>query len=159
MTVSDGIEIFGSEEQIALLNKSGEQDEININKVPLSNFTDVSLIRNSNYFVKNPKHGNNDGSDSLVGTCTTVAMQMLMGYHNYYSDRRIIPEISADGTRFLCENYGNLDSSPWLVAGKNGVNDLGIGEIGTEDSVYKELLNLTSSQAIFALKMPRTIFG
>lgn len=152
LTVSDGIEIFGSEEQIALLNKSGEQDEININKVPLSNFTDVSLIRNSNYFVKNPKHGNNDGSDSLVGTCTTVAMQMLMGYHNYYSDRRIIPEISADGTRFLCENYGNLDSSPWLVAGKNGVNDLGIGEIGTEDSVYKELLNLTSSQAIFALK-------
>lgn len=152
LTVSDGIEIFGSEGQIALLNKSGEQDEININKVPLSNFTDVSLIRNSNYFVKNPKHGNNDGSDSLVGTCTTVAMQMLMGYHNYYSDRRIIPEISADGTRFLCENYGNLDSSPWLVKGENDVEDLGIGEIGTEDSVYKELLNLTSSQAIFALK-------
>lgn len=63
-----------------------------------SDLTGVKYIPNANYFLLNPQQGINDGSDNKGGTCTTVAMQMLMGYHNYYSDRRIIPKVAAIAT-------------------------------------------------------------
>lgn len=140
------------EGQQLMSNASGEQNIINMNYVSQSSFTEMTLIPNSDYFVKNPKHGSNTQSDSSTGLCTTVAMQMLMGYHNYYSDRRIIPETISDGTRFLCENYGDLDYSPLLVEGQNAYNSLGIAEIGTEDAFYYELLDLTTSQSMIAVK-------
>ena len=42
-------------------------------------------IPNYQYFVVNPSHGENEH-----GTCGSVAAQILLGYNNYYNDRRII---------------------------------------------------------------------
>lgn len=131
--------------------KNDDEKEININSVPLSNFTDVNMIPNSLYFIKNPRHAEDDGS-KVTGTCTTIAMQLLMGYHNYYSDRRLIPEMKSNGERFLCEDYGFLESSPLIVQGDNGVRSLGIKEIGTEDTLYSELLSRTTDQTLWMVK-------
>ena len=49
--------------------------------------TQIHYIENANYFLANPKHHENDTSDNSQGTCTTVALQMLVGYHTYYFDR------------------------------------------------------------------------
>lgn len=57
-----------------------------IDTIGIKNFENIKYIENANYFKVNPYHAANDGSDNEAGTCTTVAMQMLMGYHNYYSD-------------------------------------------------------------------------
>lgn len=115
----------------------------NLNNFSIDNFTDTQFIKNSAYFLKNPKHAANKKSDNVGGTCTTVAMQLLMGYHNYYSDRRIIPEIGVNGKRFLCENYGNLDYSP-AMNGDGDKTGLGIAEFGTEDAFFYELFDLTT---------------
>ena len=47
----------------------------------------TTWIPNHQYFVVNPLHGDNE-----TGTCGAVAAEMLLTYHNYYNDRRIIPE-------------------------------------------------------------------
>ena len=47
--------------------------------------TNVKYITNAEYFMINPHHGDNDS-----GTCSAVAAQLLLSYHNYYSDRRLI---------------------------------------------------------------------
>lgn len=60
-----------------------------------------TLIPNYRYFVINPTHGRNvDGEvygNGNSGTCGAVAAQLLLGYHNYYSDRRIIEDRFLDG--------------------------------------------------------------
>lgn len=68
-------------------------------------YSNVKYIQNANYFRANPLHHENDGTDNKYGTCTTVAMQMLLGYHNYYSDRRLIPQKSVNGNDFLGIDY------------------------------------------------------
>ena len=71
-----------------------------IDGLPLTN---LHYIENANYFLANPKHRENYNTtnDHIFGTCTTVAHQILLGYHNYYSDRRLIPAIGQDGTQYL----------------------------------------------------------
>lgn len=64
-----------------------------------------------------------------------------MGYHNYYSDRRIIPEIAANGTRFLDSDYGNLEFHPMIE--RNPASGQGCEKIGTSDGVYEEIFDLT----------------
>ena len=101
----------------------------------------VFLIPNYSYFVCNPKHHKNDGSDNPNGTCTTVGIQMLLGYHNYYTDRRLIPS-QVNDNRFLCEDYGNLNFHPKI---QNRIEpNLGLDKIGTEDTLYEEIFNLTT---------------
>ena len=78
----------GSEIVLSGWNSSGEYT--------IEDFTDVYCITNKNYFIINPRHYKNDGSDNSKGSCTTVAAQLLLGYHNYYSDRRLIP-VSGNG--------------------------------------------------------------
>ena len=102
--------------------------------------TDVKHIDNANYFLLNPQHKRNDGSGNIWGTCTTVATQMLMGYHNYYSDRRIIP-YEANGKEFLDDNYGDIAYHPAFE--RNFVIDQGCKFIGTTNFFYQELFDLT----------------
>lgn len=106
----------------------------------ITDLTNVKYIQNSNYFLMNPRHHVNDGSDNSAGTCTTVAMQMLMGYHNYYSDRRIIPN-SGNGRIFLNEDYGNLDFHPAFL--RSSAEGQGCLKIGTEDGVYSDVFDRT----------------
>lgn len=106
----------------------------------ISDLTDVNYIPNSDYFLINPRHHVNDGSDNAGGTCTTVALQMLMGYHNYYSDRRIIPA-TGNGRTFLNTNYGDIAMHPEFL--RIPVTGQGCLSIGTEDGVYDELFDLT----------------
>ena len=60
-----------------------------IDNVGIANFNNMKYIENHKYFKSNPQHAENNSEDNGVGTCTTVAMQLLLGYHNYYSDRRL----------------------------------------------------------------------
>ena len=109
----------------------------------ISDFTDIKYISNANYFLSNPKHHENtiDNTDNEAGTCTTVAMQMLLGYHNYYSDRRLIPNLNGESLQFLDENYGNLLDNPLINPSR--ANAQGRATIGTEDDVYHEIFDLT----------------
>lgn len=107
--------------------------------------TDEKYIENSAYFRANPKHAENNTVDNSFGTCTTVAFQLLLGYHNYYTDRRIIPtfyEKNDDGSiitqRFLSANYGKIENNPIICPSNSTKSE----EIGTEDTVYRELINL-----------------
>lgn len=109
----------------------------------LSDLTNVQYIPNNNYFLINPRHHDNDVNTNLniAGVCTTVPLQMLMGYHNYYSDRRLIPT-TGNGRTFLNANYGNLAGHPTYP--RTTIPTLGQGcfEIGTEDGFFDELYDL-----------------
>ena len=120
------------------------------NAAEWANINGLFYINNYRYFVNSPKIAINDGSDNENGTCTTVAMQLILGYHNYYTDRRLIPNVADDGTVFLGENYGQLDYHPNVWRGvdwdygwnNNGeiVLDPDIGAIGTQDAVYRKII-------------------
>ena len=104
--------------------------------------TQIHYIENANYFFANPEHRENydTSGDHPFGTCTTVAHQILLGYHNYYSDRRLIPEISSDGERYLSENYGDLNLDPLFLYNPVGTY-LGRENIGTSDAVFYGIFN------------------
>ncbi len=105
----------------------------------IDDFTEVTYIDNVVYFLNNPKHHPNDSSTenyNSEGVCTTVAIQMLMGYHNYYSDRRIIPD------SYLSEDYGDLTKYP--VTEFQGIApNQGEEAIGTENNFFSALYDLT----------------
>ncbi len=73
------------------------------------------LIPNANYFITPPRHGENS-----TGSCGSVAVQLLLSYHNYYSDRRIIApqylhggwNASGNGNIFDTVNYANPEQTP-----------------------------------------------
>lgn len=121
-----------SEEDVVLVQGKGDSNEFS-NVERIENFTSVKYIPNANYFLINPKHSNNTTIDNPKGVCTTVAMQMLLGYHNYYSDRRIIPQ-SANGKVFLASDYGDLNYNPLIKV--QSVSGQGSQQIGTLDTVY-----------------------
>ena len=103
--------------------------------------TQIHYIENANYFLANPLHHKNDTDDNKEGTCTTVALQMLVGYHNYYSDRRLLPEFNANGVRLLEANYGSLNEHPIICY--NPEPGLGRKSIGTSDNVYERIFEKT----------------
>ena len=124
---------------------SGTNERNQFITATIDEFTGVKYIPNANYFLINPRHSENNTSDNAAGTCTTVAMQMLMGYHNYYSDRRIIPA-TGNGRTFLAEEYGNIEGHPAFERRTMpviGADNRGCKQIGTEDGVYQELYDLT----------------
>ncbi len=54
--------------------------------------TSGKKIRDYTYFTISPYHGTNDNN-----TCGAVAAEMMLTFHNYYSDRRIIPNNYLNG--------------------------------------------------------------
>lgn len=98
-------------------------------------------IPNSKYFIANPKHADQKNEYNSNGTCTTVAMQLLLGYHNFCTDRRIIPEYGENDIRFLSEDYGYAGEHYLLAIGASP--EQGSPYIGTEDGVYDELYEST----------------
>ena len=134
---------FSAEENdnydITLLGKD-EENYVIITTPVYNDITELHLIDNADYFKVNPLHKDNDLSDNSKGTCTTVAMQMVMGYHNYYSDRRIIPENTIYNTTFLDKDFGKLEDHP-LINTTVAFN-LGKNSIGTTDDFYRKLYEL-----------------
>ncbi len=60
-----------------------------------------TLIPNYRYFIVEPTHGDNYTGETYgngnSGTCGSVAAQILLGYNNYYNDRRIIEDRFLNG--------------------------------------------------------------
>ncbi len=106
-------------------------------QISIDELTDIKYIDNKEYFLNNPKHHKNSSDLNSAGVCTTIAMQMLMGYHNYYNDRRIIPQ------EFLSENYGDLDAYPH-EENQEMYSGQGDGRIGTSDAFFDKLFELTT---------------
>ena len=134
-------------ENIALTNGDKKSDSVvfiegkdvgtsSVTSGTRSDLTEAKYIPNANYFLINPKHHKNDGSDNELGTCPTVAMQLLLGYHNYYSDRRILK------SSYLASDYGNVYFDPFFNRSRESKQGCGI--IGTEDTVYEEIFNRTA---------------
>ncbi len=120
-------------EEICIIGKNTHQKSLN-------DLNGIKFIPNANYFLLNPQHWDNNGSDNSVGTCTTVAAQMLIGYHNYYSDRRIIPK-TYGSRQFLSDDYGNIKDHP--IFSREMVEGQGCSSIGTQDGFYRELFDRT----------------
>ena len=107
-----------------------------------SGLSNISYIPNENYFKNNPRHFPNDSSaPNIGGVCTTVALQLLMGYHNYYSDRRLIPEMVGNKNFLDASCYGDNSSDPEI----NSIIAPGQGDysLGTTDAFFQELFDLT----------------
>ena len=119
----------------------------------MKDFTNIKYIKNAGYYKANPLHAKQKKAYNNAGTCTTVAFQLFLGYHNYYSDRRLIPEKSVNGRRFLGANYGDILENPiidqsvsqyeqWSDDGTVMIQR-GKQSLGTDVSVYDEIYDLT----------------
>ena len=141
---NNGMIVKGNETDIKNFeNLNVTEDALNIVSVydvGIDNFSDVKYIKNKNYFIANPLHFEHDDKYNIKGTCTTIAMQMLMGYHNYYNDRRLIPEEIEDGVKLLDDNYGLLSEHPEISFYTTG--NMGRESIGTEDALFETLYEL-----------------
>ena len=119
----------------------------------MKDFTNIKYIKNADYYKANPLHAEQQDGYNLAGTCTTVAFQLFLGYHNYYTDRRLIPILSDRNKRFLSEDYGNILENPIIdssISYHEQWNEdytikyqHGKPSLGTEMNVYEEIYNLT----------------
>ena len=136
-------------------SSSDKSEYVNLGGTRLSEgeqgLTQLHYIENANYFLANPKHRENykTSGDHPFGTCTTVAHQILLGYHNYYSDRRLIPEISSDGKRYLFENYGDLNLDPMFIYDPE-YTYLGRENIGTTDEMFYAIFNRAGGDSLLS---------
>jgi len=80
--------------------------------------TEPVYIENYEYFMIGPYHGMN-----ITGTCNAVAAQILLGFHNYYNDRRIIDEkylFDGEDNPNKCQNPMKISSK---IIGTRGINE------------------------------------
>ena len=127
-------------EPLLILGKNRSDDPLTVKKI--TDFSNIHFISNANYFIINPQHCKNTSTENIAGTCTTVAAQMLLGYHNYYSDRRIIP--TAVGTTVFLNSsvYGDTAQHPNLS--RATIGGQGCSSIGTEDTVHEKIFDKTT---------------
>lgn len=73
------------------------------------------LIANYEFFLKNPTIGNNDyflAGNNNFGTCGPIAAQLLLGYANYFNDRRIIDDRFLNGYDDQLGNVRYFEQNP-----------------------------------------------
>lgn len=126
-----------------------DNNGVNIDLIGIDMFEDIHYINNANYFIHNSAHAENTKKDNPLGVCTTVAMQLLMGYHNYYTDRRLIPRVDEENVKFLADNYALIALHPDF---QNGISS-GDGSYftGTLDTVYDKLIELNDISGVIGL--------
>ena len=90
--------------------------------------TSGTYIQNYQYFLHDPRHGWNS-----TGTCGAVAAQLLLSYHNYYSDRRIIDNKYLNGSTTNINSNPNLCTDPMRMT-SNTLGTRGTQENGSDDS-------------------------
>lgn len=86
-----------------------------------------TYIENYQYFLHAPKHGLNTS-----GTCGAVAAQLLLSYHNYYTDRRLIDNKYLNGDESNKYQNPNLCTDPMTMT-PNTLGTRGIKEDGSDD--------------------------
>lgn len=94
----------------------------------LIRLTDGVYIPNYRYFLLDPKHGQNS-----TDKCGAVAAQLLLSYHNYYSDRRIIANSYLNGGNLNPESNPNLCNDPMLMT-SDTLGTRGYYEDGHDDT-------------------------
>jgi uncharacterized repeat protein (TIGR02543 family) len=111
--------------------------------IEFNDLTNQYLIPNANYFLISPsQHDNGPNSISIAGECSSVALQMLMGYYNYYEDRRIIPS-KCSGKTYLDSTYGEYSMNP--IFQRERVGEEGCKSIGTSEGFFEELYSESST--------------
>ncbi|MCM1260843.1 MAG: leucine-rich repeat domain-containing protein, partial [Prevotella sp.] len=101
----------------------------------------ATYIDNVEYFMtpyQAPRHGSNNGT-----SCTTVAIQLLLSYNNYYNDRRIIaPEHlfgdwnNGSSNIFDRSNYTTPDNNPNVCGNPNTI----VSEIIGSNQAFHDFL-------------------
>lgn len=91
-----------ADRELSVLSSSNNAEELDIDTSKLiSASLNGTLIENAQFFLANPKRGENyDGvkyGEVNSGTSGPVAAQLLLGYNNFYNDRRIIPDKYLNG--------------------------------------------------------------
>ena len=105
---------------------------------------DATYIDNVEYFMtprQSPRHGDNNGE-----SCTTIAIQLLLSYNNYYNDRRIIdPQYlfgnlkNTSSNLFDRNNYENPNQSLYACSNPNTITSEIIGSNQTfHDYLYSK---------------------
>ncbi len=98
----------------------------------------ATYITNAEYFMLNPQHGNNEND-----TCSAVAAQLLLSYHNYYSDRRLIDNkylFDGEDNPNTCTNPLKMTSE---TLGTRGILENGSDE--TNSYFYKIIQKVPAS--------------
>lgn len=120
----------------------------------------AQYITNADFFIRNPNHGHNNSNTHPdipgIGACGVVAAQMILSYHNYFTDRRIIPA-HGNGVAFLGANYGNLNFWPTFQIENLRANTWCTG-LGTVDLIcpienQEILCTFTGTSAAFFLNL------
>ena len=116
ISVENDILMLTNDEANSSSNSGGEQ-------IPAGGFgPGATYIDNYEYFMIGPHHGKNSS-----GTCSAVAAQILLSYHNYYSDRRIID----NKYLFTLEDGPNTCTNPMKMSSKI-IGSTGIYEDGSD---------------------------
>ena len=89
--------------------------------------TNGEYIPNYQYFTAAPTHGTNSN-----GSCGAVAAQLLLSYHNYYSDRRIIENKYLNGSISNPEDNPNYCTDPTSMTSET-LGTRGRSESGSDD--------------------------
>jgi len=109
------------------IDRTGNKPGLDTSSLIIIPETNGTYIPNYQYFLHNPRHGWNS-----TGTCGAVASQLLLSYHNYYSDRRIIDNSYLNGGTSnpyqnpnLCEDPMSMTSYTLGTRGylENGSDD------------------------------------
>ena len=107
----------------------------------------TKYIKDYQYFMVNPKYGNNKH-----GTCGSVASQLLLGFNNYYNDRRIVDVQYLNGGWKAANSDDIFDSSNYLSPSDN-INvcsnpmSLTSDIAGTNDDFYKYIIGTIEPKA------------
>lgn len=89
-----------------------------------------TYIENRSYFLNDPYHGDNEH-----GTCGSVAAQLLLGYNNYYVDRRII----ANNHLYSGASNPNTCSDPMSMSSQ---------VLGSNDTYYNYIISEVEPTAL-----------
>jgi hypothetical protein len=104
-------------------------------------------ISNHTYFEISPTHGYN-----ATGTCGAIAAEMLLTYHNYYSDRRIILNNYLNGDAIdNTEDNPNYCTDPILMTHET-LGASGTDEVDDDDSnnYFAKIVKKIPSNAYYA---------
>jgi len=126
-------------------------------------FPNATYIPNKNFFIARPQHAANDRTVHpqipAQDACGVVAAQLVISYHNYFTDRRMISEFCRrTGTRFLATDYGNLNYWPAFVTDPFN-SRFRCERIGTTDGMFLNLLGQVSAHLQDPLSIQRRMRG
>ncbi len=116
-----------SEKDVSLNDKAPDIDTTHLIRPAVGT---GNLIPNYRYFAVNPLHGKNENGiygNGNTGTCGAVAAQILLGYNNYYNDRRIIENRFLNGYDDVSNSVKYPERNPNLCTDPMSMTALTLG--------------------------------